>query len=152
MNPLDNTIILGFLDWLVNKKKIHSLGNIPSKVFNDLVNEYIESAGKGEKARVLQEAYFVGGWKRILDDLRKRLKVDGKRPKKKVADVIERYLSRKAKFNCLVLPLADPDNQKKYISLIRDEWSNLNDMSGDSLDIYYSEFQLERLDLKLLDD
>ena len=64
---------------------------------------------------------------------------EGKYIKKSLSDIMDRYLCKRAKFNCIILPLADKRNREVFRSLVHDQWKNLNELSGDDLDIYYSE-------------
>ena len=132
---------INFLEWVIQTE--HSKSSfkcMPPEVFNKLLDEYEKETGKDEKEiSKLREDYYQIGWTTIFKRIQCWFRLQGNRPERDLAYVMERYLSRRAKFNCIILPLADKKNRKLFNTLITDQWKNLNDLSGDALDIYYSE-------------
>lgn len=132
---------INFLEWVIQTE--HSKSSfkcMPPEVFNKLLDEYEKDTGKDEKEiSKLREDYYQIGWTTIFKRIQCWFRLQGNRPERDLAYVMERYLSRRAKFNCIILPLADKKNRKLFNTLITDQWKNLNDLSGDALDIYYSE-------------
>lgn len=144
MTNLEESISLelGFLGWLSGKRIKNSLFAIPSEVFEHLVDEFVAERGKGiQEKRKLMRVYERTGWARFIDKTRFILR---KHQPKNFQYIMERYCSHSAKFNCVILPLSDPESQSQFRKLISDYWDNLNDLSGDILDIYYSESDLNK--------
>ena len=117
-----------------------AIRKMPSIVFERLVDDYISSSGKGEgEKRQLLKAYTQTGWKSLLERFQILFKMGKTRRSKELGTIMERYYSNRANFNCLILPLSDRESQKQYQTLITDSWYDLNALSADYLDIYYSE-------------
>ncbi len=131
---------INFLEWILRRESNLSFESMPSEVFDTLIDEYAHSNGIEPKIiEKLKKEYYHIGWATVFKRIQRWFKLERKRPQKSLADVMERYLSKQAKYNCIILPLADNESQAQFKRLIKDEWLNLNDLSGDLLDIYYSE-------------
>lgn len=132
---------LEFFEWLYTQEiNPTSINKMPSILFENLVDEYINFNKKGEYARrQLLKAYRKTGWEALLERFRVLFQINSDSHTKKLDVVMNRYFSRYASFNCIILPLSDHESQKEYISLITDNWYDLNELSADYLDIYYSE-------------
>lgn len=152
MSGLTNSISveLDFIEWLSKNDKKGILKNIPSDVYEHLVDAYVSERGKdiNEKRKLLR-VYQQTGWKRFLEQAQKV--IFNRRNPKDLNYVIKRYLSHAARYNCVILPLSDSESQKQFRMLISDYWDNLNDLSGDYLDIYYSESDLEKTGYDIAD-
>ena len=131
---------INFLEWILRRESNLSFESMPSEVFDTLIEEYAHSNGIEPKIiEKLKKEYYHIGWATVFKRIQRWFKLERKRPQKSLADVMERYLSKQAKYNCIILPLADNESHAQFKRLIKDEWLNLNDLSGDLLDIYYSE-------------
>lgn len=132
---------INFLEWVLKRdgSKL-SFENMPPEVFDELLDEYIKDTGKSLKEHAkLSEAYYDTGWSTIIKRIQRLFSLDQKHPERSFSDVIGRYLSKKAKYNCIILPLADKESSDQFRILVTKEWKNLNELSGDALDIFYSE-------------
>ena len=131
---------IDFLEWILQRDKTPSFESMPAEVFDELIEEYAHSTGTGSKEiEKLKKDYYHTGWSVVFKRIQRWFSLYGKRPQQSLADVMNRYLSKQAKYNCVILPLADPESKKQFRKLVTEEWDNLNDLSGDTLDIYYSE-------------
>jgi len=132
---------INFFNWLQNKfDNPTDVRKMPADVFEKYVDEYINSCGKSDiEKKHLLKSYKQTGWEILLKKIRIILRIDRTRDAKSLGEVAERYYSKIPRFKCIFLPLSDKRNQNYYRSLITDSWNDLNDLSGDYLDIYYSE-------------
>lgn len=130
-----------FFEWLqTNKNDPTSIRKMPSTVFEKLVDEYITFSRKGENTKKqLLKAYRQTGWENLIKKIQALFKFNKTKYAKEIDQVIDRYYSRYGKYNCIILPLCDSKSQKQYQTLITDSWHDLNELSADTLDIYYSE-------------
>ncbi len=132
---------MDFFEWLQTyKNNPTAIRKMPSVVFEKLVNEYITLNKKGERVKnQLLKSYRQTGWDALLEKIKVLLQINKTKHTKKLDIVLDRYFSHCARFNCIILPLSDYESQKQYQSLITDSWYDLNELSADYLDIYYSE-------------
>lgn len=128
---------LNFLEWLQqNQKQPSSVFKMPSAIFESLVDDYIREHQKGEKEKnKLLKSYMKSGFESVF----KLLKTTSYRNPKDISEIITRYCSNQAEFKCIILPLSDKKSQKDYKDLIKTKWKDLNEMSENYLDIFYSE-------------
>lgn len=142
MIPATNDVSaeINFAEWVLqNLGRTPSFDRMPSAAFDELVDEYIQATGNGENERKkLRDAYYQTGWTSVFRRIKRRIKQEGGYDQD-FSHMINRYLSHGAKYKCIILMLADSDSQAEYQRIIKDEWQNLNDLSGDALDIFYSE-------------
>lgn len=132
---------LNFFEWLQDKlTNPIDVIKMPADIFERYVDGYINSCGKSAvEKRHLLKSYRQTGWENLLEKIRVILHINKTQRTKSLAGVAERYYSKCPRFKCILLPLSDKESQKHYRSLITDSWNDLNDLSGDYLDIYYSE-------------
>ena len=133
--------LINFLEWILQHKDGElSFENMPPEIFDTLVDDYIKDTGKSTKeSEKLRNEYLHTGWTAIFERIQRWFNLSGKRPTRSLSYVMDRYLSKKAKFNCVILPLSNPKSRDQFASLVKDMWKDLNELSGDDLDIYYSE-------------
>ena len=140
-----SVIEFDFLKWYSeNKKNLHkiSLQSIPYEIFERIVSTYISERGmSADTKRKLLKIYKRTGWNRFINWTKK---IITHKEDRDLDNTLRRYCTHSARFNCLILPLSDPESQKQFRTLIGDYWDNLNDLSGDILDIYYSESDLNK--------
>lgn len=137
----DIEIELDFLEWLLsNTNDPASIRKMPSNVFEHIVDEYIEHNQKEQIVKKqLMKAYRQTGLDEMLERIQVLFRLGKKKRTKTLEKVLSRYLNHLVRYNCIILPLSDTESQKNYKQLITDSWSDLNALSRDYLDIYYSE-------------
>ena len=137
---------LQFLEWVKNEGTLlhTSLRNVPATVMEAYIHDYIwseyqrnglsaQSNGKKEALlrRVLIEQKYSDYLKNIL------MYAD---PEDYTLNAVaRRSFGRYARYKCTLLA---EDNS--FRSLVHDHWEEMNSCSGDHLDIYYSEAELEQ--------
>lgn len=132
---------MNFFDWLQSYiENPTDVTKMPADIFERYVDKYINSCKKGDvEKKHLLKSYRQTGWENLLETFQVIFRINRTRRSKKFEDIAERYFSKQPPFKCVLLPLSDKESQKQYCSLIEDSWNDLNDLSGDYLDIYYSE-------------
>jgi hypothetical protein len=129
-----------FLDWLVNfKNRPMKLANMPIPVFEDLAEEYFDFAGrhnKGEKVKLVK-AFKSNDSIVFSKKLLAVLTGSQYRKMKSLGYIYNRYASHEIPFRCFFLPIAA--DLSSFEDFIRKYWSDLDSLSGDYLDIFYSE-------------
>lgn len=131
---------ISFIEWTLNREKDISFDTMPSIIFDELIEEYSRCVNVEPKdIVVLKHHYYCTGWSDIFEKIKQCFTFRWARPQRNLAYVMDRYLSHRAKYNCVVLPLADKESKKQFSKLIKDEWKNLHDLSGNELDIFFCE-------------
>lgn len=132
---------LNFFDWLKNDlTNPIDVRKMPADVFEKYVDQYIDSCEKSDiERRHLLKSYRQTGWENILEKIQIIFCLNRTKPTKSFGEVAERYYSGYPRFKCIILPLSDKKSQEHYRALITDSWKDLNELSDDYLDIYYSE-------------
>ena len=133
--------VMDFLEWLqFNQKRPESVQKMPSKIFEQFVDEYIQFSEKTEiEKKKLMKIYRETGWEIIFRGLQKTFNPDTTDHSHTLSEMIDHYCNHRVKFKCIILPLSETMSQIQYQQLISDGWSDLNSVSQDYLDIYYSE-------------
>ena len=139
LNLMSNSPIMSnesdFLEWLKNNEKHpEAIWKMPYSTYEMLVNQYTSDVSVKKK---LLKAYKQTGWDKLFTRLKTLVNYKAHETKG-VKDIIERYFSENI-FKCIILPLTDPESQQTYEALINDSWQDLNDYSGQYLDIYYND-------------
>jgi len=138
---IDFTTEISFLEWLINEKNVPmKITQMPLEIFEDLVNEYQQVTNSKEKTKFK----LIKSFKQSDSDsfTKKLLAVMPHNTAKKAQDlgyVYDRYSDRKIPYRCIILPLGTDDELRIYKDFIKKSWKDLHLMSGDYLDIYYSE-------------
>jgi len=131
---------INFFNWL--ERNIECASNVrkmPAEVFEKFVDKYISENNKTKKEKQkLLKSYQQTGWEALLEEFKVLFRIR-KRRSRNMSEVIERYSPHYGIYKCIILPRLDEENQQVYHSLIDDSWEELNTISGDNLDIYYSE-------------
>lgn len=131
------SVEIDFLEWL-RKNNLIDLKKMPSNVYEKIVVEYIEETKKTTiEMNKLLKLYRKTGWEKVLNIIKELIKIDYNK-KRTMSEVFNRYYNDSL-FKCVILPLEDSESQQEYCYLIDQLWSSLNELSGDYLDIYYSE-------------
>lgn len=131
---------LNFIEWVIQRESNIPFETMPPEIFIQLLDEYAQETRAGaKKVEKLKRDYYNTGWAAVFARIQRCFMLEGKRPQRSLAYVMGRYLSNRVQYNCLILPLANKEGRKQFSKLVKDEWQNLNDLSGDALDIYYSE-------------
>jgi hypothetical protein len=130
---------IDFLDWLLsNKNKPMDLQKMPLDVFELLVDEYCTTEDKSSNdKRKLIKAFKQTDPASLA---RKLVAVLSNTQSKKMKDfgyIYDRYSSPNIKFRCLFLTLAA--DAEEFNKFIKKYWIDLNSLSENYLDIYYSE-------------
>ena len=145
-NPILKLMIEGkaieveFLEWIqqenIGKEVVEKIDLMPVDVFEDYARRFCEDTGNGVSVkRKLIKSFKRSDSGSLLNKLNRILPFNNAYRKKGLKYVSQRYLTDKAIFKCVLLPLeVDYD---KFHELVTKRWKNLNDISGKYLDIYY---------------
>ena len=85
-----------------------------NKVIEKLDSRKLSDKKRGSIFEKLMKEYYHIGWATVFKRIQRWFKLERKRPQKSLADVMERYLSKQAKYNCIILPLADNESQAQF--------------------------------------
>jgi hypothetical protein len=144
MADVSLSLEIDFLDWLLlNKNKPMDLQKMPLDVFESLVDEYCSSENKySDEKRKLIKAFKQTDPAALARKLIAALSNTQAKKMKSLGYIYDRYSSRDIPCRCLFLPLAaDAEDFKSFITKY---WIDLNSLSGDYLDIYYSEAEFDK--------
>lgn len=137
---------LQFLEWVKEEGAMlyTSLRNIPATVMEAYIHDYIwsEYQRNGLSARLNSEKEAV--LRRVLieqkyNDYLRNILMYADPEDYSLNAVVRRSFGRYARYKCTLL--AEDDS---FLALVRDHWEEMNSCSGDHLDIYYSEAELEQ--------
>ena len=137
---------LSFLEWTQEKRKLRNIGlrNIPVDVLGTYIhdhvwNEYkhhgLSYAEKSQKEELLCRVLIHQEYKAYLQNILTKSNL----VEYDLESVVQRSFKRAARYKCTLL--AEDDT---FHALVRDYWDELNTCSGNYLDIYYSESELEQ--------
>jgi len=138
---IDFTVEIDFLEWLIKEKNAPmNISQMPIEVFEDLVNEYQQITNTREQTK----QKLIKSFKQSDNDTfaRKLLAVMPFNIAKKAQSlgyVYDRYSNRRIHYRCVILPLGTDEELMIYKTFIKKSWKDLHLMSGNFLDIYYSE-------------
>ncbi len=139
-------ITLHFLEWVHERRKLQniSLRNIPADVMERYIHEYawleyrrngLTDKEKNERETILCHALI----QRKYDDYLGAILTESHMDFDSLDEIIHRSFNRTVRYKCTLL--AEDD---LFHILVRDYWEEMNSYSGDHLDIYYSESELEQ--------
>lgn len=144
--PTELHIEIDFLEWLLKQElNADDISKMPMCVFEKLAEDFsIEIKGNVDKdllSKLLQE--FKGNSpKKFLEKLKRIISLDtfGKDTEKykSITELFSRY-SNPNIIKCFFLPLAQ---DKMFETFISNSWNDLNSLSKDYLDIFYSVSEL----------
>lgn len=142
---------LDFLKWLsLRDKEACTFKNIPSVIFENLVDEYLLDTNSNEQTKKkLMKAYKTNGWEGFLN--RFELVFRKRNQYQDLNYIIGRFYDRSNGFKCIILPLSDRESTRIYHSLITDRWNDLNRLSRNYLDIFYSEAECGKSGCEIAD-
>lgn len=133
-------IEIDFLEWLhkrnIGKEVIEKIDLMPIDVFENYVASFCKDTGNSASVgQQLIKSFKSSDPNRLLNKLKRLLPYDNEHRKRNFRYLSHRYLSDKNIYKCVILPLkADYD---KFGILVTEWWEDLNNTSGDYLDIYY---------------
>ena len=136
----ENAIEIEFLEWVeqenIGKEVVEKIDLMPIDVFDKYAHCFCESTGNGiTTQRKLVKRFKQSTSGSLLSKLSRLLPYDSVYRKRNFRYVSQRYLTDKAIYKCVLLPIkADYD---KFHELVVKRWKDLNDTSADYLDIYY---------------
>lgn len=145
-NPILQLMIAGkaieieFLEWIerenIGKEIVEKIDLMPVDVFEEYAWRFCEDTGNGISVkRRLVKSFKRADPGSLLSKLSRLLPYDNVYRKRNLKYVSQRYLTDKAIYKCVLLPIeADYD---KFHELVTNRWKDLNDTSADYLDIYY---------------
>lgn len=129
----DFSIILDFFNWLKEQKKTFKIYKMPKDVFDDVINKYEINRGVALSNKTKRDIVKIFKSSSSSQIYKRMKKIFGNG--RSLSYVFERYYSDKAKYKCILLPLKGEPGLKKFI---KKYWSDLDEASSDSLDIFYS--------------
>ncbi|WJY35795.1 hypothetical protein QT196_38440 [Streptomyces sp. P9-2B-2] len=134
--------ILEFLNWLHQRApELTPPGNIPHEELEDLAQKFCENRGYTNGLTFSKEAqrWLSGaGSKKITRRIARFLGTDGGRSRTGSPNPLDRYAA--IRFHGLFMFLSSGD----FPRFISDHWRDLHHLTGDDIDIYYSQSDLTR--------
>lgn len=140
MNRLDLDLHIesDFLEWLIktNGEPI-DIRKMPLSVFERLAEQFQAECNKNRKdkeklIRTFKQKDFVV----VSEKLLAILPVKTAKRAKDLGYIVERYQEKSIPFKCFIMPLQV--ESKEYRDLIEKYWADLHHLSGNYLDIYYT--------------
>lgn len=136
---LDLDIEIDFLEWLIQTRgEAIDIGKMPRKTFELLASNFQIECAKTEKEREKLIKSFMQKDFLVLSE--KLAMILPKRTAKRAKDlgyICSRYQDKSVRYKCFIVPLQA--EEEEYIQLMEKRWYDLHYLSGDYLDIYYSE-------------
>lgn len=127
-----------FLEWLIRTKGTPiEFRKMPMRTFELLVEEFKNECGKNNNdIRNLIKTFKDTNMSTLTQKMTMVLSQNAMKRAKDLGYIYSRYQDKKVSFRCFLVPLkADTE---EYIELLEKYWYDLNSLSGDYLDIYYS--------------
>lgn len=133
------SVELDFLQWLIDDYgKPLDLNKMPIPVFEDLVIKYSKYANCSiEQRNKLVESFKKNDPISLSNKLEAVLTDEQAYKMKTLGYIYGRYSSKEILYRCFFLPLES--DGERFEHFIRTNWVDLNEMTGDYLDVYYSE-------------
>jgi hypothetical protein len=136
---VDMSVEVDFLEWLVRTRaKPIKLNDMPLRTFEVLAEDFREECGKSEsdKKRIIK-AFKQSNIETLGIKLLSALPNSEWKRMKSLGYIVDRYADSRIPYRCVILPLkAEADAYKELMGARY--WYDLNDLSGDYLDVYYS--------------
>lgn len=135
------------LDWLEeNGEKLYDILKMPDLVFNDYIDKYC--AGRSDRDLINLTIWHQNyDCRQYLAELINKAGYDNSEELNKL---IKQYVIRHSRYKCFFL--FDYINSDIYEKLIHDHWKDLNFLSREYLDIYYSEDDLKKSGFEIADE
>ena len=138
-SDLDLHIECDFLKWLIKTKgEPMDIRKMPLSVFEKLAEQFQFECTKSNKdreklIRTFKQKDLIVVSKKLLA----LLPIKMAKRAKDLGYIIERYQDKSIPFKCFIMPLQV--DSKEYKGLIENHWDDLHYLSGDYLDIYYTD-------------
>lgn len=141
MNSIDINldVEIDFLEWLLNNNSnFTDIPKMPLKTFEIVVDKFIADCGKNitDKKKLIK-SFKNSDFTVLSQKLLSVLSTKTMKREKNLRNIIERYQDSAVRFKCFIIPRKA--DTKKYKELIEKRWIDLHYMSGNYLDIYYTE-------------
>lgn len=136
---LDLHIECDFLEWLIKTKgEPIDIRKMPLSVFEKLAEQFQFECNKSKKdkeklIRTFKQKDLIVVSEKLLAILPIKI---AKRAKD-LGYIVDRYQDKSIPFKCFIMPLQV--DSKEYKNLIENHWDDLHHLSGDYLDIYYTD-------------
>lgn len=136
---LDLNVEIDFLEWLIkNDSKYIDIRKMPLRTFEILVDRFLMDCGKNKNDKQkLIKSFKQSDFKVLTQKLLSVLPKKQTRKANNLRYIIERYQNENVKFKCAIFPRKA--DAKEYKELIEKRWIDLHYVSGNYLDIYYTE-------------
>lgn len=141
MNSVDINldVEIDFLEWLLNNNSnFVDIPKMPLKTFEIVVDKFIAECNKNttDKKKLIK-SFKYSDFTALSQKLLSVLSTKTIRRGKNLRNIIERYQDATVRFKCFIVP-READT-REYKELIENRWIDLHHMSGNHLDIYYTE-------------
>ena len=140
----DLSLEIDFLEWLMNTngKKI-DLSKMPLSKFEILASDFCKcNYGSQQDKKKLINSFKHSDVESLGAKLVRRLTQRDATKLKSLRYIFDRYTNDQIPYRCIILPLSSESDEFK--NLIDKYYDDLNHLSGDHLDIYYSEGDLDK--------
>lgn len=136
---VDLSVEIDFLEWLLSSNSnLIDIPKMPLRTFEIVVDKFIADCGKNiNDKKKLIKSFKYSDFTVLSQKLLSVLPIKTMRPEKNIRNIIERYQDETVRFKCFIIPRKA--DTKEYKELIEKRWIDLHHMSGNSLDIYYTE-------------
>lgn len=135
---------IDFLEWLMDtyKDKPIDLDKMPNRVFEILADEYCKATKKDIKVKKeLVRSFKKANKNFLLEKLENFLTIEKLQKMKNLKYIYDRY-SEPTLYKCFFLHLSV--SSKEFQQFINRYWIDLNSLSGNTLDIFYSNTDLKK--------
>lgn len=134
------SVEVDFLEWLVQTRgKPIKIDEMPLVTFEALADEYCTDCRKNESdKKQIVRAFKQSGSTTLAIKLLSVLPKTEWKQMKSLGYIVDRYTNNRAAYKCIILPLRAEAEAYKELMGPR-YWYDLNDLSGDYLDIFYSQ-------------
>lgn len=136
---IDMQIEIDFITWLTetNGNQL-DIQKMPVRVFSKIADEFARDCNKTKSERdKLIRSFKQKDLKALSRKLMALLPIKTIKAANDLGYIIGRYSDKRIPFKCIIIPLKA--NSKEYIDLIENYWEDFHYLSGDYLDIYYSD-------------
>ena len=134
----DKSIEVDFLEWLIdNIQEPIDFGQLSLRAFKHLANDFQHNCCKTDSdIQKLVKTFKETNRYVLADKLASLLSKNSLKKAKDLGYIWGRYHNTQVKFKCLIIPLKKYIDS--YIDFIENHWEDLNELTENYLDIYYS--------------
>lgn len=141
----DFSVVTDFFEWFSANQERSKLKVelMPLDIFKEYVDKYCSVCSKSESVgRKILSAFKRAKRSQLIGYFLAAILRRGEEYRRSFDHILERYVNNKELYKCVILPLSK--ETAEYKALIRDYWRDLDSLSGNALEIYYSQVDYGR--------